>query len=173
MLSITKRLFSSAGTAYAAAAAATGAANAAAAATAADRSVTVTMFKVPDCQLCEEAKHIVEVVQKKAAKENVVLNIAEVDIHDPSTNGKYLKYMFDVPVLHLQDTMWGMHRVDPGKLWNDVQSAAEELAVREEPVVAPATPEAATVDAAAATSETAPAPAADAAPAPPAQQQQQ
>ncbi|KAJ3364245.1 hypothetical protein GGF32_002216 [Allomyces javanicus] len=96
----------------------------AAAARSARRLLQVSLFKTKDCGLCEEAKHVIQTVQKRAAKENVPFELREVDIHDPESKGAYLKYMFDVPVVHLQDTLWGMHRVDAGKLLNDVTAAA-------------------------------------------------
>ncbi|KAI9223928.1 hypothetical protein BC828DRAFT_374684 [Blastocladiella britannica] len=88
-------------------------------------AVTLTVFKVQDCHLCDEAMHVAEVVQKKAA---VPMDIRLVDIHDKSTNGKWLKYMMDVPVMHLNDRLWGMHRADPGKLLADVEAAHAESA---------------------------------------------
>ncbi|KAI9137118.1 hypothetical protein BKA69DRAFT_1100046, partial [Paraphysoderma sedebokerense] len=82
----------------------------------AKRLLNLTLFSVKDCGLCENAKYSILNVQKR-----VPFEFKEIDINTPSLNGRYLKYMFDVPVLHVQDRLYCMHRVDEAELEKDLK----------------------------------------------------
>lgn len=72
----------------------------------------VRFFTRPNCALCAEAKHQVELAAK-----SVKFSYSEVDITVPENAEWFKKYAFDVPVLHVQSSPTSepykifMHRV--------------------------------------------------------------
>ncbi|KAI7901678.1 uncharacterized protein BX663DRAFT_513653 [Cokeromyces recurvatus] len=82
------------------------------------RKVTLTLFSSSTCSLCNTAKQAILNVQKKKPFALKVL-----DIHNKEECPKEFsdKYMFDIPVVHLNDQFLMQHRVSEDSLLNAIQ----------------------------------------------------
>ncbi|GAA5805651.1 putative glutaredoxin [Helicostylum pulchrum] len=76
------------------------------------RKAAITLFSSSTCSLCTNAREAILRVQKKTPFGLTVLDIHEeecpIEFHD--------KYMFDVPVLHLNGKFLMQHRVPEDSL---------------------------------------------------------
>ncbi|KAI9254576.1 thioredoxin-like protein [Phascolomyces articulosus] len=78
----------------------------------ASRLKTLTLFSSSTCSLCTTAKESILKVQKQQPFKLVVL-----DIHKEECPKEFSdKYMFDIPVVHLNDQFLTQHRVQEDKL---------------------------------------------------------
>ncbi|KAJ3287184.1 hypothetical protein HK104_008723 [Borealophlyctis nickersoniae] len=73
----------------------------------AGKRVLLTLFTKRYCGLCEEAKEAVDRVRTKVA-----FDVTEVDIEQPQHKQWFRKYMFDVPVIHVNEEFAMQHRID-------------------------------------------------------------
>ena len=70
----------------------------------------LTLFTKKHCFLCEEA--VYELEQLRQLRQ---FTLTQVDI-EKFENRQFLKYHFDIPVLHFNDKLVMMHRIDKQKL---------------------------------------------------------
>ncbi|KAJ3177848.1 hypothetical protein HDU85_005760 [Gaertneriomyces sp. JEL0708] len=69
------------------------------------------LFTRQYCGLCEAAHETVLNVQKKNP-----FDLQLTDVDQPQNKQWLKKYMFDVPVLHVNGELFGMHRLDEDEL---------------------------------------------------------
>ncbi|KAJ3127180.1 hypothetical protein HK098_006632 [Nowakowskiella sp. JEL0407] len=87
--------------------------------------VLATLFSRKYCGLCEEAKEALLRVQKRVSQNHslnllfrkadslkVPFEIEEIDIDAPKFRKTWMKYTYDVPVIHLNGKEFMMHGVD-------------------------------------------------------------
>ncbi|KAJ8658458.1 hypothetical protein O0I10_005811 [Lichtheimia ornata] len=78
----------------------------------ASRAITLTLFSSSTCSLCTTAKDAILKVQK-----HYPFQLSVVDIHKPECPKEFAdKYIFDIPVVHLNDQFLTQHRVKEDKL---------------------------------------------------------
>ncbi|KAL1935888.1 hypothetical protein VTP01DRAFT_22 [Rhizomucor pusillus] len=79
----------------------------------ATRRITLTLFSSSTCSLCTTAKEAITRVQKQHP-----FQLSVLDIHKDDECPKEFaeKYMFDIPVVHLNDKFLTQHRVPEDKL---------------------------------------------------------
>ncbi|ORZ02646.1 thioredoxin-like protein [Syncephalastrum racemosum] len=79
----------------------------------ASRKVALTLFSSSTCSLCTTAKQVIEKVQKQHP-----FQLSVLDIHKDEACPKELaeKYVFDIPVVHLNDQFLTQHRVQEDSL---------------------------------------------------------
>ncbi|KAI8364802.1 thioredoxin-like protein [Radiomyces spectabilis] len=83
----------------------------------ATRKVALTLFSSSTCSLCTTAKDAILNVQKQ-----VPFTLSVVDIHKNECPKEFAeKYMFDIPVVHLNDHFLTMHRVPEDQLLKAIQ----------------------------------------------------
>ncbi|KAI9228353.1 MAG: hypothetical protein DHS80DRAFT_30922 [Piptocephalis tieghemiana] len=70
------------------------------------RRLTLTLYSSKTCSLCDTVKRTLGQVQKQ-----VPFHLDQVDIHAPG-NEQWLKYAFDIPVLHVNGRFLLQHRID-------------------------------------------------------------
>ncbi|CCD24057.1 Mgp12p NDAI_0C03970 [Naumovozyma dairenensis CBS 421] len=66
--------------------------------------IRLTLYSKPNCGLCEEAKEIIQediLSQEKFKRYKVKLKIVNID--DLKNKKWWIKYCFDVPVLHIEN----------------------------------------------------------------------
>ena len=73
----------------------------------------VTLFTKRYCGLCEEAKHVLSTIQKEVASTELLFTLKEVDIDEPDQTQWLRKYMYDIPVIHVNDEPVMKHGIDP------------------------------------------------------------
>lgn len=83
------------------------------------RLVSLTFFTKDTCQLCKNARAILDKTLEKDEFKNVEVNV--VDIMKPDNSDAFDKYCYDVPVLHVdrpgqQKPVKFMHYFDEAKL---------------------------------------------------------
>lgn len=83
------------------------------------RLVSLTFFTKDSCQLCKNAKAILDETLSKHEFRNITVNV--VDIMKPENSDAFDKYCYDVPVLHVdrpgqRKLVKFMHYFDESKL---------------------------------------------------------
>ncbi|KAI8995988.1 thioredoxin-like protein [Gaertneriomyces semiglobifer] len=74
------------------------------------------LFTRQYCGLCEAAHETVLNVQKKVDLLLHPFDLQLTDVDQPQNKQWLKKYMFDVPVLHVNGELFGMHRLDEDEL---------------------------------------------------------
>lgn len=71
------------------------------------KAVHVELFSRDQCMLCEEAREAILAAQRKTKFE-----FKETNILCPEAKRFLLRYQFHIPVVHVNDKYWAMHRID-------------------------------------------------------------
>ncbi|KAI8068566.1 hypothetical protein BC940DRAFT_298494 [Gongronella butleri] len=77
------------------------------------RPIVLTLFSSKTCSLCNTAKATLLKAQKES-----VFDLKVVDIHSNECPKEAEKYIFDIPVVHLNDKFLVQHRVHYEELLN-------------------------------------------------------
>ncbi|OZJ02906.1 hypothetical protein BZG36_04938, partial [Bifiguratus adelaidae] len=85
--------------------------------------VALSLFSSPTCSLCATAKQSIERVQQRVAVPTT-LKVIHINTQECPPDLSQ-KYMFDIPVVHLNDEFLCMHRVDEAWLEQKLKEAAQ------------------------------------------------
>lgn len=81
------------------------------------RKVALTLFSSSTCSLCTTAKSAILNVQKKTP-----FSLTVLDIHKEECPKEFRdKYMFDIPVVHLNDKFLMQHRIPEDSLFEAIK----------------------------------------------------
>ncbi|KAG0178669.1 hypothetical protein DFQ28_003882 [Apophysomyces sp. BC1034] len=82
------------------------------------RAIKLTLFSSSTCSLCTTAKEAILKVQKQTP-----FSLSVLDIHKEECPKEFAdKYMFDIPVVHLNDQFLMQHRVPEDKLLESLKA---------------------------------------------------
>lgn len=92
--------------------------------------VKLTFFSKDTCQLCTNAKQVLEKAMHNQHIKAKELDLEVVDIMDPKNSKWFDMYCYDVPVLHIEGSdmkkpVKFMHYFDEGKIVGEINKCIE------------------------------------------------